>query len=59
FTDIKIPQYRKSAVVRMYIQAAKPGRRICYDGVTISLNDRKINSLAYNGSISSPKNQIH
>ncbi|EZG68499.1 hypothetical protein BX85_04975 [Escherichia coli O26:H11 str. 2010C-5028] len=59
FTDIKIPQYRKSAVVRMYIQAAKPGRRICYDGVTISLNDRKINSLAYNGSISAPKNQIH
>ncbi|MCF0256656.1 MAG: hypothetical protein HUK10_10280 [Bacteroides heparinolyticus] len=39
FTDTKIPQYRKSAVVRVSIQAAKPGRRICYDGGTISLND--------------------
>ena len=45
FTDTKIPQYRKSAVVRTNIQAVKPGRRICYDGGTISLNDGKINSL--------------
>ncbi|ANW32583.1 hypothetical protein BB405_27625 (plasmid) [Escherichia coli] len=39
FNGHKIPQYRKSAVVRTIIQAVKPGRRICYDGETISLND--------------------
>ncbi|HGV4662796.1 TPA: hypothetical protein ACNG5B_004826, partial [Escherichia coli] len=43
FTDTKIPQYRKSAVVRTNIQAVKPGRRICYDGINISLNTWKIN----------------
>ncbi|HDK9989273.1 hypothetical protein [Escherichia coli] len=54
FTDTKIPQYRKSAVVRIRIQAAKPGRRICYDDMNISLNTWKINIklldvLFYNG----------
>ncbi|EIH88982.1 hypothetical protein ECJB195_B0094 [Escherichia coli JB1-95] len=43
----------------MYIQAAKPGRRICYDGGTISLNDRKINRAVCNGSLFSSKNQIY
>uniref|UniRef100_UPI001BC833BB hypothetical protein n=2 Tax=Escherichia coli TaxID=562 RepID=UPI001BC833BB len=43
FTDTKIPQYRKSAVVRTNIQAVKPGRRICYDGMNISLKTWKIN----------------
>ena len=43
FTDTKIPQYRKCAVVRVSIQAVKPGRRICYDGMNISLKTWKIN----------------
>ncbi|EZE22825.1 hypothetical protein AML45_05285 [Escherichia coli] len=57
FTDTKIPQYRISAVVRMYIQAVKPGRRIYYDVGTISLNNRKINSLAFDGSLFALINQ--
>ncbi|BDO58393.1 hypothetical protein TUM1886_54400 (plasmid) [Escherichia coli] len=56
---MKIPQYRISAVVRVSIQAAKPGRRICYDGMNISLNGKEINRAVRNGSLFALKNQIY
>ncbi|HGC2125222.1 TPA: hypothetical protein ACIX7H_005228, partial [Escherichia coli] len=59
YTDMKIPQYRISAVVRVSIQAAKPGRRICYDGMNISLNGKEINRAVRNGSLFALKNQIY
>ena len=59
FTDTKIPQYRKSAVVRIRIQAVKPGRRICYDSGTISLNDDEINRAVFDGRLFALINQIY